>query len=137
MLSWETFVDNCARAVDAGLTEREFGRSLVAEQIQWTGTVRAIRLQKGGFVPGLSVDMPPREVPLKRRGWAFVASDLFLKLGSEPSKALGRRKNVGEKISFTARFRDQEVFANVRFTVDDEQRKVFLSLGLQEGELNG
>jgi hypothetical protein len=133
-LSWEQFIADCARAYDGGLSEREFGARLVGKSVRWKGSIYELHLREEKLVPGLKIDMPRYEVPLGN-GFLFVGSDLFLELHSGAAVSATRRLRKGHCIEFVGTFRDQGVFASVRFTPDEEQNKVFLSLGLTGGSL--
>ena len=102
--------------------------------VRWQGTIRELLVRDGELVPGLKLDMPWCEVPL-RDGFYFVGADLFLELESADTISAARQLQKGDRVHFTGTFRDQDIFANVRFTPDEEQRKVVLSLGLRAGSI--
>jgi hypothetical protein len=133
-LDWEQFISDCAHAYDQGISEHQFGGALVGVSVRWQGTICELHVRDGELVPGMKLDMPWCEVPL-RDGFHFIGADLFLELESVDTISAARQLQKGDRVHFTGTFRDQGIFANVRFTPDEQQRKVFLSLGLRAGSI--
>lgn len=131
--AWEEFVRRCAAAFDAGISDREFAQNLVGQRVTWTGKIERFDMEKNTIVPGIAMTMPWIEIPLKN-GRSFVGSYLFLRLKADDLNR-ARKREMGDAVTFSGKFADRGVFPSVNFDVDDEQRKVFISMTLEEGEL--
>ncbi len=130
--SWANFVAACAQAYEDGVDERQFGSGLVGKFVRWGGLVYQLKVHGDEIVPGVRIEMPMTRIPISH-GWHFEGSFLFLYLDSPATREKAKTLRKGQGILFGGAFRDQVVFPNVRFSPDEEQQTVFLSMGLAAG----
>ena len=132
-LEWETFVRRCASALSSGLSNRGCAVDFAGKRVRWSGTIGTLDLSDQAMIKGIAMEMPRVDVPLYD-GRAFIGSYLFLRLSAHHI-VRPRRKKVGDSVTFTGCFSTQSVFPSFSFDADDEQRRVFLSMLLEEGSL--
>jgi hypothetical protein len=128
-LTWERFVERSAEAYKSGVSEQDFGATLVGQRVRWQGFVESVDL-KQKYVPGLSIKMPSLEVPLGD-GRTLVGGGVFLRSGPRMPATVREKENV----VFSGRFTARNVLSNVTFIVDKQASKVFVSLSLEDGEV--
>jgi hypothetical protein len=134
-MEWTAFVPYVAEKFRNGQSDREVSARLAGMRVEWAGIVQELR-RRGSEIWSIAVDMPRISIPLGN-GNSFEGDFVSLPVKDAQLEAKAHSLSPGDKIAFSATIvQNDGLFPSVGFVIDEEQRMVFLKIGLEKVEID-